>query len=180
MTSDIDPQTAELVTRWTVRLAVACYLGRVAIDLGLLCDWASQSPGKIARWLWTVGCLFYVAHVICAFAFFHEWSHNFAYAHTAAQTEALTGFRWGGGLYLNYAFTLFWLADTIGWWARDVNSHYRIRGYFWSVHAVFAFMVFNATVVFGPPVWRWVAPIVGAALAIVYFQSRRKRNSLAD
>jgi len=178
VTPDLEPHLAELLTRWSVRLAVICYLGRVAIDLGLLRAGPSRSTNKISRWLWTIGCLFNLTHVVCAFAFFHDWSHDRALAHTAAQTEALTGLRWGGGLYWNYAFTLFWLADTVAWWAGDVNRRYRVRSYFWTLHAIFAFMVFNATVVFGPPVWSWVAILVGVALTAVTFLSRRKRNRL--
>lgn len=159
-------------------MAVACYLGRVAIDLGLLRDWPALSARKIARWLWTLGCVLYLAHVICAFTFFHDWSHDHAYAQTAAQTEALIGVHWGGGLYFNYAFTLLWIVDTVAWWGRGVNAHHRARAYFWTMHAVIAFMVFNATVVFGPAVWRWVAPIVGVVFAIVYFQSTRGRDPL--
>lgn len=178
VTSDLALHFAELLTRWSVRLAVACYLGRVALDIGLRGDSSSRSISKSKRWLWTIGCLFYLTHVICAFAFFHDWSHHRAYAHTAAQTEAVTGIRWGGGLYFNYVFTLLWLTDTVAWWAGDVHTHYRVRCYFWSIHGVFAFMVCNATVVFGPPAWRWVALIVSVALASVYFLTGDNRNSL--
>ncbi|MEO8497915.1 MAG: hypothetical protein ABI614_22840 [Planctomycetota bacterium] len=175
MTPALEPQITELLTRWSVRLAVACYVGRVALDLGLLGDWPPRSANKLTRWVWTIGCLLYLMHVVCAFAFFHEWSHSRALAHTAAQTETLTGIRWGGGLYFNYALTLLWVADTVAWWAGDVETHYRSRSYFWTLHGVFAFMVFNATVVFGPPAWRWIAAVVGVALTIVYFRARRNR-----
>jgi len=81
-------------------------------------------------------------------------------------------------LYFNYVFTVLWLADTVAWWVGDVDMHYRRRGYFWTLHVVFAFMVFNATVVFGPSVWRWVAPVVRVAIVIVYFLSKHYRNLL--
>ena len=177
MTSDFDPHVAELLTRWSVRLAVACYLGRVALDIGHRGNPPSRSTSKLTRWIWTIGCVFYLMHVVCAFAFFHDWSHTRAYAQTAAQTEAVTGIRWGGGLYINYAFTLLWLADTVAWWAGDVQRHYRLRAYFWTLHGFFAFIVLNATVVFGPPLWSWVALIVGVAFALVYFLTRRERST---
>jgi len=174
----LEPHVGELLTRWSVRLAVACYLGRVTLDIGLPGDSQSRSIRQTARWLWTIGCILYLTHVICAFEFFHDWSPARALGHTAAQTEALVGFRWGGGVYFNYAFTVLWLADTIAWWVGDMDTHCRGRGYFWTLHAVFAFMVFNATVVFGPPMWRWVAVIVGVVFTIVYFLPRRNRNLL--
>lgn len=175
VTTELDPQIAELLTRWSVRLAVACYLGRVALDMGLVTPWPARSTMRLARWVWTVGCLLYLVHVLCAFAFFHDWSHSLAYAHTAAQTAAVVGIRWGGGLYFNYVFTLFWLADAAAWWAGDVHTHYRRGWYFWTLHVVFAFMVFNATVVFGPPPWRPVAMIVFVTFATAYFLARRAR-----
>ena len=179
VTTDLEPHVADLLTRWTVRLAIACYIGRVALDLRRLGTIDSNRVGQTARWLWTVGGAFYLAHVLCAFSFVHDWNHGHALKHTAAQTKELTGVDWGGGLYLNYAFTLFWLGDIVVWWFGDVNAHCRGRGYFWTLHGVFAFMVFNATVVFGPPVWRWVAPLVGVALAIVYFRSTAHRRRVA-
>lgn len=168
----MNPQIAELLTRWSVRIAIACYLGRVALDLGLLNRSGALSVSKISRWLWTIGCLFYVSHVICAFEFFHQWDHGRAFAHTAAQTESLIGIRSGVGLFFNYAFTGLWLADTSAWWLRDANKHYQTRAYFWTVQGVFAFMVFNATVVFGPRIWNLAAIFVSVAFTIIYLASR--------
>jgi hypothetical protein len=149
----------------------------VALDSGLLGGAQSRATFHVARWLWTIGCLLFLVHVACAFEFFHDWSHEHALAHTAAQTEALTGIGWGGGLFFNYAFTLLWVIDTAAWWVGDVGTHGRGRVYFWTLHGVFAFMVFNATVVFGPPAWRWIAPIVGVAFAIAYLRVKSERNS---
>src|SRR3954470_19546310 len=97
----------EFATKVTVWLALAAY----AIATALI---VRSSPR--ARWLWTVGCGFYVAHVLCAFAFFHHWSHAAAYEETARQTRALIGWDWGGGLFVNYLFTLVWVADLLWWW----------------------------------------------------------------
>ena len=51
-----------------------------------------------------------------------------------------------------------WLFDAVGWnvsldWPR------RHRRWFWIVQAFFAFMLFNATAVFGP--WYWRPTAVG-------------------
>lgn len=53
------------------------------------------------------------------------------------------------------------------WWRNGVNFPYRSSIYFWTLQGVFAFMMINATVVFGPPVWKWVAVIVAILLVIV-------------
>ncbi|HEV3005325.1 MAG TPA: hypothetical protein VGX78_12740, partial [Pirellulales bacterium] len=102
----------ELATRWTVRLALAGYF------LGGALRAENRTPrGRlIGRIAWTLGCLFYLAHIACAFHVYHGWSHAAAYRHTAEQTAALTGWNWGGGIYFNYLFTVVWLADAIAWW----------------------------------------------------------------
>lgn len=162
----------ETLIRWSIRLAVACYLARVFMDLRFWrrCGWGDH--GRKTRWFWTLGCALYVIHVACAFGFRHHWSHASAYNHTAEQTAAVTGIHWGGGLYFNYAFTAFWLADTIAWWKRGIDFPYRSSRYFWTLHGVFAFMVLNATVVFGPPFWKW-AGILVAFLLIFFVRHRR-------
>ena len=169
----VDLDLAEVLTRWSVRLAVAFYLVRVFIDLRFAGRHGTASQASRARWFWTLGFVFYVVHVACAFGFYHQWSHLAAYRHTAEQTAAVLGIDWGGGLYFNYAFTLFWLTDLVRWWRGGVEFPYRRRGYFWTLHAVFAFMMFNATVVFGPPWWRWTAPVIAAALVTAWLSRRR-------
>ena len=67
-------------------------------------------PGLAAR-----GALVYLGHVAAAFGVHHDWSHAAAYAYTAARTEAYFGLDWGGGLWVNYAFTVIWVAEGL-WW----------------------------------------------------------------
>lgn len=168
----MDSPWGDDLTRWSIRLAVACYLGRVFVDLrpGTRCT--KRGAKRKARWLWTCGCMLYIVHVACAFGFYHQWSHAVAYRHTAEQTAAATGIRWGGGLYLNYAFTALWLADLALWWRHGIDSPYRSRVYFWMLHSLFAFMMINATVVFGPPVWKPIAVIAAVCMAVLVRRHR--------
>jgi hypothetical protein len=103
----------ELFTRASVWLAIAAYAAGAAMLLV-----ARERPRVLrrARWVWTIGCACFLAHVAGAFAYFHHWSHAAAYHETARQTAELTGWRWGGGLYLNYLFALGWLIDVLWWW----------------------------------------------------------------
>jgi hypothetical protein len=162
----MDAQVVELLTRWTVRLAVGSYFGRVLLDLWM---WRSGAlrRANLARRVWTLGCCLYILHVVCAFAFFHAWSHDHAYRHTAQRTQSLTGLDWGGGLYVNYALTAWWIGDTLAWWIGGATLPYRSGFYLGALHAAFAFVVVNATVVFGPPMWKWIA--VAAATVLVAF-----------
>ena len=86
----------EFLTRLSIWLALIAYATAASLLL--------QSRGHPhwrggARWAWTLGCVFFLVHVVCAFAYFHHWSHAEAYRETARQTAALTGWQWGGGIY---------------------------------------------------------------------------------
>ena len=156
----------ELATRWTVCLALAGYFAG-----GALRAWSRTPQGRlIGRIAWTLACLFYLAHVACAFQFYHSWSHAAAWRHTAERTAAVIGWNWGGGIYFNHIFTAVWLADTVAWWWRGEQAK---PGWLEAAAQVFLwFMVFNATVVFGHGAIRWVGS-VGCWLLIVLWLKQR-------
>ncbi len=122
--------------------------------------------------LWSFGCAAYLIHVICAFEFYHHWSHQAALEHTSEVTAAMTGLNSGAGLYMNYAFALGWVMDAV-WWASNpagyFNRPYWLAG-LW--HGFMFFIVFNATVVFGHGPVRWLG--LAGCLAIIYLAARRK------
>jgi hypothetical protein len=133
---------------------------------------------RAARLAWTAACVFYLAHVAAAFQFQHHWSHAAAYAATARQTAEVFGIDWGGGLYFNYIFTMVWVVDATWWWRAGIER-YRARRP-WIARAVqwfFAFMFFNATVVFGSPPIRWfgLASIL-VLLTLLASRSRQKQT----
>src|SRR5882762_2048787 len=111
--------TGDWLTRWTVRGALALYALAITVRL------AAPARRAEARFLWTAGCLLFLAHVAAAFHFFHGWSHAHAYRETARQTRELFGIDWGGGLYLNYLFTLAWAADAAYWWWGGLDGYDR-------------------------------------------------------
>lgn len=148
------------LVRWTVRLAVACYAARVLMDAG---DFGSL---RARRSLWTVGLVFYLAHVVAAFQLVHGWSHAAAWEETARQTFERTGWRSGVGVWVNYAFTLLWTVDVAAWWIVGPGYSRRFRRVSFVVQSAFAFLVFNATVVFGPAFWRPVAAACGLIIAV--------------
>jgi hypothetical protein len=164
--------TGELLTRWTVWLALGLYALAVAFRL------TSPHRRKTARALWTVGCVLFLAHVAAAFHFFHGWSHAHAYRETARQTRELFGIDWGGGLYFNYLFTLIWAADAAYWWVAGLDAYdRRPRWIGAALHAFFAFMAINGAVVFAAGPIRWVALATTVALALLaFFRLRRVRE----
>lgn len=178
----------ELLILWTIRaaLAFAC--------LAALCALSAGANGRRQRWrlfargFWTLGCALFLTHVAGAFHFAHGWSHEHALQYTADQTELLTGWRFGGGLYFNYAFGLMWLVDVLMSWANasrrgvmselpeaheaTVSGVHPLR-IFWL--AFFLFMVVNGAIVFAAGATRRVTA-GGLVLIIVLAAFRWQRS----
>jgi hypothetical protein len=170
--------TGEALTRWTVRLALALAVAAVLVRCTRITP--RDSPMR-ARWLWTLGCPAFLAHVVCAFHFYHHWSHAAAYEETARRTAEVAGLEWGGGLYFNYAFAAVWAADVAWWWVAPRGYARRPRWVDGAVYGFFAFLAFNATVVFGSGPIRWAGVAVSLGLvALAVIRSATPRRRLQD
>lgn len=127
---------------------------------------------------WTIGCLALIAHLICAFQFYHHWSQTSALREVQRQTAEVTGNSWGGGLYVNYAFLAAWIAD-VAWWWRGLE---RYRQRHWLITAVWQFvlifMVFNATVVFKTGVVRWIGIALCLVLLSVWLMTQKRQPQM--
>lgn len=150
-------EPGELLTRWTVRLALAGYVTALVLRL-------HRRPG--ARLAWTFGFACFVVHVLVAFHVYHGWSHAHAYEETARRTLETTGFAFGGGLYLNYLFALVWAVDLAWWWCAARGYESRSRFVEGVVQGFFAFIALNATLVFGVGTIRWVGGLACVVLAL--------------
>jgi hypothetical protein len=147
-----------LWTRWTVRVAIAFYVASLA------------SRGNSPKWSragWTAGCLAYLLHVACAFQYYHHWTHAEAYAFAAQQTADVAGLNWGGGLYVNYAFTLVWVTDVCWWWGGMERYLARPRLIECAVQGFLGFIAFNATVVFATGFSRWFGLAACVLLVVI-------------
>jgi hypothetical protein len=150
----------QILTLWLVRVATGLYVLAVAAWL--------MRRDRLGRVAWTVGCVFFLAHVACAFQFYHHWSHTAAYI----ATERVSG--WGASLYINYLFIAIWISDVIWWW--------RPRAVRVAIHIFFAFMFFNAAVVFATGPIRWfgaAATVLLIALNIIRTRTAPGRLPLA-
>jgi hypothetical protein len=125
--------------------------------------------------LWTAAAVLCIAHAALAFEVRHDWSHDAAWAQTAAQTAAVTGLDWGGGLYVNYVFLVLWGADVAWLWSSPRSYLRRPAVVSAAVSASALFMFINGAVVFvrGP------ARIPGAiAVAVVMWAWWRGRDKI--
>lgn len=153
-----------------VALTLALTAGGVA-DLGadpvtatawlVVVAWVAAELSRNA-WAWLYSSLAMACHFAAAMGVAHGWSHAHAFAHTAA----VSGF--GPGLYVSYAVIALWAFDAVAGacglpWRR---MHTLTR-------AFVAFVMFNATVVYGT----WPGKLLGVAafgtLLAVWWQGRQ-------
>jgi hypothetical protein len=144
----------ELLTRLTIQLALAAYFVALALP----------KQSTFAKWLWTVGCMLTWLHIAAAMIYVHHGSHVQAVEQTARRTEALFGWRFGGGVYFNYVFAVLWTADAFWWWLAPQSYEHRPRWVAWTIHGYLLFIVINGAIVFASGPTRWLSL---AALAIV-------------
>src|SRR6185295_15695330 len=96
--------SGEFLTRSTIWISILAY------TVGCVVFATARNADRWARLAWTMGCAALVAHFICAFNFYHSWSHQSAYIDTARQTAEVFRINWGGGLFINYAVAILWIA----------------------------------------------------------------------
>jgi hypothetical protein len=160
---------ADQVVRWTARAALLLYATALAFGF------PRRGAGSRLRTVdvcYLAGLAVYLVHVACAFGLLHGWSHAAAYEHTARRTAETIGWSWGGGLWFNYLLTAAWLVD--GLWLAVRPASYRSRDIRIdaAVQTFILFMAVNATVAFGPPLTRWIA--LGILAAVWCFRCRMR------
>lgn len=172
VTSPPVPTWGDRVIAITAQVSVACYL----ITLLIAARREGERPSTSEALTWTLGFVALTSHVVAAFHYLHRWDHAAALKHTAQRTAEVTGWQWSGGLYINYLFLAFWLVDAIRIWLEALQLR-APAGTTWRrvVQGVFAFMMFNATVVFGPVHWG----VAAVAFAILYRVRRVQRGALS-
>jgi hypothetical protein len=123
-----------------------------------------------ARWVWSLGCVAYLAHVAFAFEMHHSWSHQAAFQSTLERTESTTGVQTGLGIYLNYLFTLIWIFDAGHWWIAGLKKyHNRPAWILLLLHGFFLFMIINGAIIFAQGPVRWLGIIVVITTLLVPF-----------
>lgn len=159
----------ELLTRATIWLALAGYTVGAA---ALLLSRRQPALRRTARWAWSFGCAWFLAHVFCAFNFYYRWSHEVAYLETARQSAQVTGSSSGHGIFVSYLFTLAWFAD-VAWWWLSPQSHARRPAFVAAIwHTFLFFIIFNGTVVFESGLARLAGLLISAVLLTSWLVAR--------
>jgi hypothetical protein len=159
----------EVLTRLTIQAALAAYFLALALP----------KPNALAKRLWALGALLSWLHIAAAMIYVHHGSHAEAVEETARRTEALFGWRFGGGVYFNYVFAALWTADALWWWLAPAAYQHRPRWVAWTIHGYLLFIVINGAIVFasGPTRWLSLAALVIVG-GILLLQKRAKQSAL--
>jgi hypothetical protein len=155
----------EVLTRGAIWISILAYTaGSVSFAVARRDRWT--------RLAWTIGCAALLAHFICAFNYYHAWSHASAYSETARQTAEVYRLNWGGGLFINYGVLLLWICDLGWWWFAGVSS-YRRRPWLLTMlwHIFLIFIIFNAMVVFKDGLTRWIGLLITLSLCLSWARS---------
>ncbi|MBI1312151.1 hypothetical protein GC176_12740 [bacterium] len=170
------PDPAHPATVWSARLCVTCYLIFLAISVQRR---RTLNAGSLALCFWSLAGVLLGVHTLIAFHIEHGWSHAAALQHTAERTESVIGIRTGVGLYVNYATLGLWLTDVAMQWSIRHASSFPKR---WHVatQCVCAFIVFNATVVFGSRWWILVAVVWAGPLVWLWRRRPQARSDLSN
>ena len=164
----------EEMTRWTIDLALIDYVLALIVGLrsaGVPCESTRISRDEnVARGLWTAGCLLLWLHILLVFHFYHDWSHTNAVEHTAQETAAIVGIKFGSGVWFNYVFAAVWTADMVWWHLSPLSYRHRSPWISGLIHFYLAFIIFNATVVFKTGPLRWAGIIATVLLAMLWIR----------
>ena len=120
--------------------------------------------------VWAAGALLCAAHMLIAMAGHHAWSHEHAVRETATRSAAVYGFGWRGGLYVNYAFLIVWIAEIVWWRVSPVTYFRRSALVTWGLRIFYAVIIINGVVVFASPAGR--AAGVGLSIWLGWVWSR--------
>ena len=144
--------------RLTIWLAVAAWLLRVFVEAS---GRSFASRDRLIRWTWLVGALACATHVACAMGIAHCWSLGNAMRHTAQVTRQVMGVELPSSVFVNFAFTVLWLVDSVRLLRAESPRQLGLtRQLIWAV------MMLNGTVVFGPKYWTWIALLCVLLLAL--------------
>lgn len=156
---------------WTIWIALALFALGETGKRGL-------AAGRgAASWAWPVsaiGAAMGAIHLLMAMGTRHAWSHESAMIATALQTEAVYGLRWGGGVFVNYAFVGAWIAELAVWRMAPARYASAGRALFW-LRACYFVIIVNAAVIFAGG-WRRA---IGGVIVLVLAMSWAGRSGVS-
>lgn len=155
-------EAALYATSW---VAAALFVSGEAAKRGSL----TGAPEPRWAWpLWFAGALLCIVHTVAVLDVRYAWDHDAAVRATGAQTNAVYGLDWGGGIYVNYLFIAAWFGEAV-WWRLDRLGYFaQPRAMRMALRSFYLVVLLNATVIFAAPIRRAFGVALIAALLIVW------------
>ena len=125
------------------------------------------------RMSFTLGALVLLLHTGLGLHLRHAWSQADAMREIARQSAEVTGIAFGGGLFVNYAFVAFWLAEAFWWWRAPRGYLARSTQARWSSRAVYLFMFVNGAIVFGHGPVRIFGALAIVVVCVCWYRAER-------
>lgn len=147
-----------LLVKVTVWLAVATWCLGVR---SWLRSRSIVSERRRAGAFWLTGATLLLIHIVASYGFVHRWSHEEALRATAEQSAAVTGVAAPWGVYVNFIFSIAWLAVS----AHLLNAGSSRHPLEWHFFALSVLIVGSATIVFEAGPVRWMTLIAFLWLA---------------
>ncbi|MCA9136721.1 MAG: hypothetical protein KDB00_08180 [Planctomycetales bacterium] len=164
------------LARWAIRISVACYVVTVTARI----HGRHRIPSRSVVVAWTTGCGFYLVHVLLAFHGFHGWSHSDAEQFTAEETYRMTGIRRGDGIWVNYLFTAVWIVDCARLAVHRRRQAPTSPKLDVATAMFFGLMMFSATVIFGPPIYRVLFVPLAFFWGVLWMFRRREPREISS
>lgn len=156
-------------TIWASMTALAAseWARRRKVTFGLLSPLALSTAGLAAL----------VVHIAIAIVHHHGGSHADAVEATARLTEQVYGVRWGGGVYVNYAFAAVWAAYLLWWRRRAGRSIASAHPGVLVARVVLFVIIVNALVIFASPVTRPLGVALSMTLLWAWWPAPVRRDT---
>ena len=137
----------------TIWLALVAF---TAAEGGRRPAFSGRAPARWSAPLSFAGLALLLVHIAVAYGVRHGWSHDAAVRATAAQTAAVYGLDWGGGVYVNFLFAAAWGVDAWQWSASPAAAAARPPSIQWPLRAFYGVIIANGAIVFVPGSRRWI------------------------
>lgn len=161
--------SGDWLIRLTIWVAVAAWLLRVFVEAS---GRSFRLRDQFIRWTWLCGAIACATHVVFAMGFAHCWSLNNAMRHTAQVTRQVLGVELPSAVFVNFAFTVLWLIDGV-----QVFRSPQPRRIGFARHFIWAVMMINGTVVFGPTYWTWIAMPCVVVLTVMIGRQKSRTSA---
>jgi hypothetical protein len=174
VTTQLPENALQTASLWAIRLAMLLLVLVLAAEI-----LGKKKTNPAWASLWLLGAILSLCHSLGALIAFHHSSQAEALESTAQQTAELLGFRFGAGLYVNYAFVAIWLFDAILRLSLPIKYEQFPKIYGCFVYSFLIFIAINGAIVFKSGTVRTVG-IASLLILLLLLASKYRRSRFGN